>query len=200
MAPVDGPTPAPHPAASLVRTVLTDPAHLLSVVRLPLAALVWWRPHDPVFLLVVLAVAAITDVLDGLVGRRLHPPAAGTANIGAWLDPVCDKAFMVSAAAAIAVAWHVEPAVIGLLLVRDLAMPPLTLLFRLVVGPGLFHGHDFRARWSGKLTTGAQVFTLGAVVVAPAAVWPMAVVTAALGVVAVGERVWLAFQDRRRPR
>ena len=180
-----------------MRVILTDPAHLLSVVRLPLAALIWWRPADPLFLLVVLAVAAITDVLDGLVGRRLHPPATGTDNIGAWLDPICDKTFMVSAAAAIAWAWRVEPTVIALLLLRDLAMPPLTLAFRLVAGPGVFHGHDFRAKWSGKLTTGLQVFTLAAVVVAPAAVWPMAVVTAGLGVIAVAERVWLAWRDRR---
>jgi phosphatidylglycerophosphate synthase len=195
---IDDTSTTPRPkSVSLVRTILTDPAHLLSVVRLPLAALIWWRPAEPVFLIAILVVAAITDVLDGLVGRRLHPPAAGTANIGAWLDPVCDKAFMVSAAAAIAVSFHVAPAMIALLLMRDLAMPPLTLLFRLVGGPGLFHGHDFRARWSGKLTTGAQVFTLGAVVVAPTASWPMAIVTAVLGIVAVGERVWLAWRDHR---
>ena len=185
-------------APSLLRTILTDPAHLLSVVRIPMAALIWWRPEDPVFLLVLLALAAITDVLDGRVGRAMHAPASGTANIGAWLDPVCDKTFMVSAAAAIAVTWHVDVAVILLLLVRDLAMPPLTLAFRLIGGPGVFHGHDFRAKWSGKLTTGAQVFTLAAVVVAPAAVWPLAIFAAVLGVVAVAERVWLAWRDHRR--
>jgi phosphatidylglycerophosphate synthase len=111
---------------------------------------------------------------------------------------VCDKTFMVSAAVAIAWTWHVDAVVIGLLLVRDLAMPPLTLVFRVVGGPGVFHGHDFRAKWSGKLTTGAQVFTLAAVVVAPAAVWTMALATAALGVIAVAERVWLAWRDHRR--
>ena len=185
-------------APSLLRTILTDPAHLLSVVRIPMAALIWWRPDDPIFLLVLLALAAITDVLDGRVGRAMHAPASGTANIGAWLDPVCDKTFMVSAAAAIAVTWHVDLAVILLLLVRDLAMPPLTLAFRLIGGPGVFHGHDFRAKWSGKLTTGAQVFTLAAVVVAPAAVWPLAILTAVLGVVAVAERVLLAWRDHQR--
>lgn len=198
MAPVDAP-PAPARASTMaiVRTILTDPAHLLSVVRIPMAALIWWRPQEPAFLLVMLALAAVTDVLDGLVGRRLHPAAEGTANIGAWLDPVCDKTFMVSAAAAIAVTWHVDVVVVLLLLVRDLAMPPLTLLFRLVAGPGMFHGHDFRARWSGKLTTGAQVFTLAAVVVVPSAVWPMAIATAMLGIIALAERVWLAWRDRR---
>lgn len=183
---------------ALLRTILTDPAHLLSVVRIPMAALIWWRPEDKVFLLVMLALAAITDVLDGRVGRWLHPPASGTANIGAWLDPVCDKTFMVSAAVAIAVTYPVSPVVIGLLLIRDLAMPPLTLAFRLVGGPGVFHGHDFRAKWSGKLTTGAQVFTLAAVVGLPAAVWPLAIVTAVLGVIAVAERVVLARRDHQR--
>jgi phosphatidylglycerophosphate synthase len=198
MPPVDAPPAPPRASLAVLRAILTDPAHLLSVVRIPMAALIWWRPQDPLFLLVMLAVAALTDVLDGLVGRRLHPAAEGTANIGAWLDPVCDKTFMVSAAAAIAVTWHVDAVVILLLLLRDLAMPPLTLLFRLVGGRGVFHGHDFRARWSGKLTTGLQVFTLAAVVVAPAAVWPMAMTTATLGVIAVAERVWLAWRDRRR--
>ena len=67
---------------SLLRTIVTDPAHLLSLVRIPLALLVWWRPADILFVAVVVAVAGISDFLDGVVGRRRHHPTAiGTANI-----------------------------------------------------------------------------------------------------------------------
>ena len=43
---------------------LTSPVHLLTVVRIPLAAVVWLRPHDPTFLVGMLALAAFTDIID----------------------------------------------------------------------------------------------------------------------------------------
>ena len=182
---------------SLLRTIVTDPAHLLSLVRIPLALLVWCRPADILFVGVVVAVAGVSDFLDGMVGRRRHHPTAiGTANIGAWLDPVCDKVFVLSTAPAVVVTHGVGLAVLALVLVRDIATAVLTVAFRLLAGAEAFHRHDFRARWSGKVTMGAQLLTVLAVVLWPTAVLPMAAMTGALGVVAVGHRVLLAWRDR----
>jgi phosphatidylglycerophosphate synthase len=182
---------------ALVRTILTDPAHLLSVVRIPLAALVWWRADQPAFVVALLVIAAVTDILDGWIGRRTHPPASGTANIGAWLDPVCDKTFLASAAVAVAVHYPLAPVEVALILLRDVATLALTLVFRLTAGRGTFHAHDFRAKKSGKLTTGLQLLTLTAAMFMPDGVRALAVATALVGAVAVGERVQLAWRDHR---
>ena len=192
---------------SLLRTLVTDPAHLLSLVRISLALLVWWRPADILCVAVVVAVAGISDFLAGVVGRRRHHPTAiGTANIGAWLGPVCDKVFVLSTATAVVVTHGVGLAVLALVLVRDIAPAVLTVAFRLLAGAEAFHRHDFRARWSGKVTMAAQlltvltvltvltaltvltVLTVLAVVLWPTAVLPMAAMTGALGLLAVGHR------------
>lgn len=174
---------------------LLDRAHLLSLVRIPLAALLWVRPTDTRALLALVALAAITDVLDGIVGRRIHPARSGTANTGAWLDPVCDKLFALSAILVIAVFWGAPWPLLALVALRDVAMAPLTLGFRVVAGADAFHAHDFRARPSGKATTVAQILTLAAVVLAPRVAWPLAVATGLLGVIALAERVLLAWRQ-----
>jgi phosphatidylglycerophosphate synthase len=184
----------------VARTIATDPAHLWSLARLPLAFIVWLRPTDKWFVLGVLAMAALTDVLDGRVGRRTHQAAisqSGTHHVGAWLDPLCDKLFISSAALAVLSAMSMSWWLLPLVLLRDLALLPMTLVFRLVGGADRFHGHDFRARWSGKATTGLQGATCASALFYPAAVWPLAIAAAVVGLVAVVERVVLAFSHRR---
>ena len=195
-----------HPTLTLpalMRQIATDRAHLMSVARLPLAAAVWFMPEAPWFVVTVLALAAITDGLDGWLGRRTHTGLIGTANIGSWLDPICDKVFIASAALAVVVTWRVPLPVLALLLVRDVATLALAIVFRVVGGRAIFHAHDFRARLSGKLTTGLQGGALAAVLFTPpehqpSLVWAFAVSTAAVGTVAVIERVVAALRDRRR--
>ena len=174
-----------------------DAANLLSLSRIVLAGVVWVRPESALFLLVVVAIAAATDALDGWVGRRTHAGLTGTANVGAWLDPLCDKAFVASAGAAIVVTYGVPLGVLALILLRDVSIALLVVLFRVIGGRGLFHAHDFRARAFGKVTMAAQVVTLASVVVAPRALVPLAVCTAVLGVAAVVERVVLVIRDVR---
>jgi len=173
-----------------------DVANLLSISRLPLALLIWAKPEEPVFLFTVIALAGLTDVLDGLVGRKSHETARGTKNVGAWLDPLCDKVFIASAAAAVVMTYEPPLAVLPLVLVRDLALLILVPWFRLHGGRALFHGHDFRASASGKMTTAAQVFTLASAVLAPALTLSLAVATALLGAVAVVDRVLRALKER----
>ncbi len=174
---------------------LLDVANLLSLSRIALAGLVWMRPQDAMFLFTVVAVAAVTDGLDGLVGRRTHAGRTGTANVGAWLDPLCDKIFVCSAAAAVVVTYDLPLWILALIVVRDVAIALLVVGFRVFAGANRFHAHDFRARAFGKATMAAQLVTLAAVVVAPGAVVLLACATALLGVAAVVERAKLAFKD-----
>src|SRR5579862_6468238 len=77
-----------------VRDALLAPG-LLSLARFPLALafpLVWPRPA---LVAGVVALAAVTDVLDGYVARKLHQQTV----TGALLDPLMDKTFVLGVAA-----------------------------------------------------------------------------------------------------
>lgn len=174
-------------------SLVLDPANAMSLVRLPLALLVWLRPDDRGFLLTVAALAAVSDWLDGWLGRRTHASLTGTANVGAWLDPACDKVFTASFAVAVAVTYQPAAGVIVLVLARDVAIAALTVVLRMAGGAARFHAHDFRATITGKATTVAQFATIGAVLLAPEWVWPLAWTTAVLGCAAIAERVRLAI-------
>lgn len=164
---------------------LTSPVHLLTVVRIPLAAVVWLRPHDPTFLVGMLALAAFTDIIDGAVARWLDPSIrTDPHNPGAWLDPVCDKIFIASAAAAIVVSFHPPWIFVGLLLLRDIVQLPILLLWSLFWrrrGQRM----DFRAVPAGKITTVLQFFGMAAVMFAPHLLPFLAPAAAFTGVVAV---------------
>jgi cardiolipin synthase len=172
-----------------------DAANALSLSRLVLAGLVWVQPENAVLLVVLMALAGATDLLDGYVGRRIHGPRHGTADVGAWLDPVCDKVFTISAAIAVVVTHEPPLLVLVLVLLRDVLLAVLTVVFRLVGGRDRFHGHDFRARISGKATTVAQFATLLAVLFAPAWALPLAWLCGAIGLAAVVERIALAARS-----
>ena len=76
-------------------------ADLLSAARIPLAvafplASDRWR-------MVILALAAGTDLLDGPLARRY-----GSSPLGSLIDPVADKLFMAAAFGVVAVSDRVE--------------------------------------------------------------------------------------------
>src|SRR5437868_334500 len=122
----------------MVRTRdLFRPPNLLSLTRVPLALAVWAAPRRRAWVGALLALAGITDVLDGAVARwmRARGRDVGDPRVGEWLDPACDKIFAASTALAIcvsrpddrrAIAWAFsrEWLQVGFLAVR-LAVPPL---------------------------------------------------------------------------
>lgn len=180
------------------RVPFLDAANLLSLSRIALAALVWWRPLDARFLVAVVVAAAVTDGLDGWVGRRTHAGRIGTADVGAWLDPLCDKIFVISAAAAVVVSYSLPAHILALVLLRDAGIACLVVVFRAVAGAERFHAHDFRARGFGKATMAAQLLTIASVVAWPPAVFSLAVCTALLGAAAIIERVALVRSSTAR--
>lgn len=158
---------------------LWGPADALSALRIPLAVAFPLWDHDLGRLLLV-AVAGLSDVLDGPLARRTGPSRAG-----AILDPVADKAFTVSAFVTIA-AEHAGKTIgaweLAAVLLRDLAaiggLVTLLVLRRPMTIP---------ARWSGKLATVFQFATLAAVLVESPATRALVVLTAVVSVVAVAD-------------
>lgn len=160
---------------------LTKPPNLLSLSRVPLGALAWAAPTNVAWLLSLLALAAVTDLLDGWLARRAGESAE---NFGALLDPLCDKVFIASIAAAVWVALGPPGWLAALALTREGVLGLLVAAKFLV--PSLRHRHfSTRALWLGKATTAAQFLLLAAVLLDVRRAWTAtAVAAAALGLMA----------------
>ena len=78
-------------------------AHALTLSRIPIALALWSVWGDPVWSLALVALAALTDTLDGNVARWRKRRGSTGPDIGGWLDPVVDKLFVVIVLGAI---WH----------------------------------------------------------------------------------------------
>lgn len=156
----------------------------LTLSRIPLAGLVWLAPGSPAFVLSMMAVAGLTDVLDGFLARRFKR-RAGTPDLrdaGAWLDPLCDKVFIVSALAA--VAWAIRPPLwtLPLIAARELLQIPL---FTWLKRRGILRRFDFRAAAVGKLATVVQFAAVAAILLRHPAALPLAWAAGVVGAAAV---------------
>lgn len=158
-------------------------ADLVTLLRLPLAVLFVVLPGTAPRL-VVLSIAAMTDLLDGWIARRLGP-----SRMGPVLDPVADRLFMACAFGAVlfsgALHWY---EVVGVLL-RDLAASAA-----FFVTAGLGRPAAIPARAGGKAVTVAQVLTLLAFLVGREYLRPMAWATTAVGLYAI----WDYYQVRNQ--
>jgi phosphatidylglycerophosphate synthase len=161
-------------------------AHALTLARLPLIAVffatdrgVWWA--------VAIGVAAVTDALDGRVARsaqgRRPPPWPAWWNIGAWLDPLVDKLFILGVLAALVVHDPTDAALVALVGTRELLLVPLLGIYELVRRhrPRL----PVKAHTIGKATTIVQLVSLAAIVERVPGAPILAVACAILGAVTV---------------
>jgi cardiolipin synthase len=105
--------------------------------------------------LVVLTIAALSDVIDGIVARLLHQESP----LGVALDPIADKLLMTTAYLTLAfreaLPWWLTIMVIS----RDAAIIITALLISLVAGY-----RPFRPSVLGKASTVVQVLTVFAAV------------------------------------
>jgi CDP-diacylglycerol--glycerol-3-phosphate 3-phosphatidyltransferase/cardiolipin synthase len=155
-----------------VKPALTR-ADVVTALRLPLAALFPFVQR-PAWQLAIVGAAAATDFVDGILARRF-----GGSRVGAVLDPVADKAFMVSAFVTVAsrglLEWYELLGVLLRDLLAALGFVGTWLLRRPVALP---------ARAGGKAVTVAQLLTLVAFIAASPLVRPLAWATAAIAVYA----------------
>lgn len=170
---------------------------LLSLSRVPLAAALWLFRDRAELLLLLAALAALTDVADGFAARRLG--VAGPRSTGAWLDPVCDKIFVASL---LGVAYAVRrPPLyfLGLLLFRELCQVPLLLLYlRMRLHP-YWRGarYDFRSGPFGKATTVTQFLAIGVLVLGLPGARALCCASFVLGALAIGTYVQRARRTAR---
>lgn len=160
-------------------------AHALTLSRLPLAAMFWFVADQPRLAVVVLAIAALTDLFDGRVARwaRRRGARGRIAEVGAWLDPLCDKLFAVTVLTALALRADAPVALLFLIGARELIVGPLTIAYWLTPAHRRPR-YDFRASPAGKVATASQFIAVGAIVLDLAAALPLAFAAAILGVYA----------------
>jgi phosphatidylglycerophosphate synthase len=131
----------------------------LTLSRVPMAGALWLVADSLWALLAVMAAAAMSDALDGFLARKLGV----FRGHGAWLDPACDKAFIVSLAALLVARGYAPWWYVALMASREILQLPLMLAL-LAFGRRGVGRFDFRASVAGKAATGAQFLALLAIV------------------------------------
>ena len=170
-------------------------ANLLTLVRIPLAALIWVAPTSPGWLLGLMVVAAVSDFLDGWFARRA---GASPEGVGAWLDPLCDKLFILSVLVAV---WVSRAPPLWMAVVasaREVVLLPLVIA-RFTV-PRLRNGRiPWRALVLGKATTVMQFALFAAVLAEWRSAWlPLTIACGVLGVGAGAQyslRAWRSIHS-----
>jgi phosphatidylglycerophosphate synthase len=160
---------------------------VLSLLRIPLAA-AFLLLSDTGWRLAIVAAAAVTDLLDGPVARRL-----GSSPFGAVLDPIADKLFMAAAVGVVAFSGRLEVYEIVGVLLRDIVA---TLAFA-----GTLISHRPRAipaRSSGKAVTVAQILTLIAFLIESPYLRPIAWATTLIAVIAIWDYYRVAPRAQKR--
>jgi len=151
----------------------------LSLARLALGLALPWLPHD--WHLAVIALAAATDLLDGLAARWLRCES----KTGQVLDPVADKVFILALAGTLIAEGALTPGWALAVAARDLVvLAAAAVLF----ARGRWADYrTMRPTWLGKCTTAAQF----ALLLVLAAEWPgrevMLWLTAGLSLATAGQ-------------
>jgi CDP-diacylglycerol--glycerol-3-phosphate 3-phosphatidyltransferase/cardiolipin synthase len=158
----------------------------LTVARIPLA-LLFLVLRGSAGRLVVLGLAAASDLLDGFIARRL-----GSSRFGAFIDPVADKLFMAVAFGVVLASGKLTFYEIFGALLRDIVA---ALAFVAVALSG--RPSAIPARLGGKAVTVAQSLTLVAFLTDSPLLRPLAWATAAIALYAIWD--YQAAARERRP-
>jgi cardiolipin synthase len=143
--------------------------NLISLGRLLLVPLEVWLifvGHYPLAFC-ILVTAGVSDALDGFIAKRFDR----CTRLGALLDPVADKAMVISVYIALAVEQHLWASLVVLVVLRDVMIVGGFLLIQIFALP-----KHYDPLYISKLNTGAQIFLVGFVLarlsLGEAAGWP----------------------------
>jgi cardiolipin synthase (CMP-forming) len=172
-------------------------ADYLSLVRIPLGVAFVLVAGDTLLAMTVLAMAGLSDVLDGWVARRQRAHGASDEashpgvndrrhHRGDWLDPLCDKLFVGAVVAGLYLARQPPVLWLVLLLTREsLQLVAVTALRLVPTLHRLSRDFDYRAHPIGKATTVVQFLAAAALLLGHPLAGPAVWASAALGVMSV---------------
>lgn len=133
-------------------------SNLLSLSRIPMGV-TFLAIEDPFLLAVVLGIGALTDLLDGFIARITNT----RTEVGALLDPFCDRVFVFLALVSFLPSGNIDWAGFVILVLRDIFTGGVFIVTKLVGEKMPFH-----SRFGGRVTTTLQVVALFALIFAPA--------------------------------
>jgi cardiolipin synthase len=171
--------------------------NLITLGRILLVpVLVWAIVSDQMLIAFVLFLAAgLSDAIDGFLAKRFGM----TSELGAYLDPLADKALIVSVYIALGVALAIPAWLVILVVSRDLMIVTAVILSWLVDRPV-----TIRPLTVSKLNTAAQILLPVIVLAArglgfeaPGTILAMALVVAVLTLISVALylRGWIAHMN-----
>jgi phosphatidylglycerophosphate synthase len=175
----------PDPAVEQARRSRFTVADFFTVIRLPLAV-AFPLVSNP-WRLVVLALAAGSDLLDGFLARRI-----GSSRFGPVIDPVADKLFMAVAFGTVLFSGQLTWWELLGVLARDIAA---SVAFFITIVRG--RASAIPARAGGKAVTVLQVATLFAFVLGSPLLRPLAWATAAVALYAIWDYTRAAAASSR---
>jgi cardiolipin synthase len=148
--------------------------NLLCVLRMLLVYPVahWILQGRYADVLLLFALAASTDALDGFLAKRF----GWTSKLGQFLDPLADKLLLLAVFICLSLRGDVPWVLTALVLLRDLVIAFGALTYKMLFGP--VNGSPSIA---SKINTLAQVLYCLSVVAAAAHQWPPAWSVATLG-------------------
>ena len=173
---------------SMRRKDVLTPPNLISLSRLVMAG-VFVGMRDTDWRLAVVFLAMASDILDGVIARVSRT----TTKIGALIDPIADRIFMLVSFIAVTVDGLLSPWQLGLLLVRDVMTVIGWFVARNVTW---LRQITFQARWPGKGVTVLQFVTLIAALEAPRLVAGLALACGILAVVATTDYTLMLWVNR----
>jgi cardiolipin synthase len=190
-------------AGFLKGEVLNIP-NLLSFLRIALVPVFLWLLLEELFLaaITVLAVAGLTDFLDGFLARKLNQ----TTKLGKMLDPVADRLYIFATLLALSATGYVPWWLAGLVILRDFLMlvslPILASVgYRSLPVHYLGKASTFALLYSFPLLLMGKIFTEAAFIITPIA-WAFALWGVALywwsGFVYLWQLVLLIREERQK--
>ena len=116
---------------------------LFRILLIPFVILSYVGFHNTVLTIILLAVSALTDVMDGIIARKFHM----ISDLGKALDPLADKLTQVSVVLCLAFEHPLMWILLALCVIRE--------TFMLIFGYLTMKRANrvFSARWYGKLST-----------------------------------------------
>jgi cardiolipin synthase len=173
-----------------VSTRALNVPNALSFARLPLAA-VFPLVDSAVWRAIIIVTAAASDYADGWWARRR---AVQPTRLGAILDPVTDRIFVITALTVLLVERIATWPQLLLLLLRDIYVTAGALL--LVV---LRVRIELKARYPGKVATTLQLLAMLALLLTPGLANVVVLATAAAGLWAIFDYTRFAVIALRAP-
>ena len=132
-------------------------------------------PISSILTLVIFVIAALTDLFDGFLARRMNQ----VTDVGKLLDPIADKLLVILPLIIMIPTGRVSAGMVAVIVARELIVCGMRMA-------ASAQGVTIAAGWSGKVKTVSQMVLVGWAILFPVADW-YAIAVAAWTVMSLSE-------------